>query len=80
MFQTNKQGISQIQAKSGVEEQESIYNAAPADQTVLSGKFSYEPIICNVNEQPISAKSKEKVEKKIQKNLKNTLAFYQEEF
>ena len=46
----------------------------------LSEKFSYEPIYCTVNEAPMTAKEKERQEKKIKKNMKNTLAFYSEEF
>ena len=46
----------------------------------LSEKFSYEPIICNVNESPLSAKEKERQDKKVKKQMKNTLSFYSDEF
>ena len=86
LFETNKQEISQI--KSRLADEADLQQANPIftrenrtnDEMELSEKFSYEPIYCTVNEAPMTAKEKERQEKKIKKNIKNTLAFYSEEF
>ena len=95
LFQTNKQEISQIKSriadeadlqqhkpKNDKKEKSPIIHRENKNnnEMELSEKFSYEPIYCTVNEAPMTAKEKERQEKKIKKNMKNTLAFYSEEF
>ena len=74
LFETNKQEISQI--KSRIADEADLQQTAPIvqdknqisnEEMELSEKFSYEPIICNVNESPLSAKEKERQEKKVKK-------------
>ena len=64
MFNTNKKGIPELKARDPGEFDE------PGNQ-VLADKFSYEPIICSVNEKIVS--------KKKTAAKKGTLEYYEQE-
>ena len=67
MFLSNKKGIAEIKARDPGEFDN-------PDSEVLAEKFSYEPIICNVNEKIEKINSKKKTVAK-----KGTLEFYEQE-